>query len=98
MKLSIPQIYKFIEQCYRHPTNLYHGEHTILSQRGVQQGDPLGPINFSLVIHNIISSLNLDLNIRFLDDGTIAGDPNDVLHAFGSKTMFIKASHLFRMV
>lgn len=71
-----------MEQCYKHPTNIYYGENLIISQRGVQQGDPLGPALFCLTIQNIVSSLNMDLNIWYLDDGTIAGHPEDVLKAF----------------
>lgn len=35
VKKNIPEIFKFVEQCYRNPTNVYYGEHLILSQRGV---------------------------------------------------------------
>lgn len=84
VKNNIPEIFKFVEQCYKYPTNVYYGENLILSQRGVQQGDPLGPALFCLTIQRIISSLqllNLDLNIWYLDDGTIAGEPEAVLKA-----------------
>lgn len=78
VKDKIPDIYKFVEQCYRYPSNVYY-------QKGVQQGDPLGPALFCLVIHDIISNLQiLDLNIWYMDDGTIAGNPEDVLRAFKS--------------
>lgn len=83
VKSTVPEIYKFVEQCYRLPTNVYYREHVISSQRGVHQGDPLGPALFCLVVQDIISSLeDLDLNIWYLDDGTIAGSPNNVLKAF----------------
>lgn len=82
VKSTVPEIYKFVEQCYRFPTNVYYREHIILSQRGVQQGDPLGPALFCLVLQDIISSLKeLDLNIWYLDDGTIAGAPDSVATA-----------------
>lgn len=82
MKSTIPEFYKFVDQCYRLPSNVYYREHVIQSQRGVQQGDPLGPALFCLVIQEIISSSeNLDLNIWYLDDGTVAGSPDDVLKA-----------------
>ena len=48
---------------------------------------------FCLVIHDIISNLeNLDLNIWYLDDGTIAGKPDDFLTAFN--TIIQKAQDL----
>lgn len=85
VKSTVPEIYKFVEQCYGLPTNVYYREHVILSQRGVHQGDPLGPALFCLVIQDIISSLqDLDLNLWYLDDGTIAGSPNNVLKAFAT--------------
>ena len=47
----------------------------IWSDSGVQQGDPLGPLIFSLAIHDIASSMKSNLNVWYLDDATIAGDP-----------------------
>lgn len=82
VKSTIPEIFNFVEHCYGAPTNLYYREHVILSQRGVQQGDPLGPALFCLVLQDIISSLKeLDLNIWYLDDVTIAGTPDNVSRA-----------------
>ena len=37
--------------CYRHDSNLLVGSSLISSQRGVQQGDPLGPSFFALALH-----------------------------------------------
>lgn len=84
IKKNIPELFRFVEQCYRQPSNVYYGEHLILSQLGVQQGDPLGPALFCLTLQRVISTLkelNLDLNLWYLDDGTIAGEPEDVLKA-----------------
>ncbi|GJY66892.1 putative reverse transcriptase domain-containing protein [Tanacetum coccineum] len=53
-------------------------EHTLWSCQGVQQGDPLGPLLFSLVLHLLIckirDSFSLSLHVWYLDDGTIIGD------------------------
>ena len=53
----------------------------ITSQSGVQQGDPLGPMLFALVLRKLVTSLeaddgcfNLLLNLWYLDDGVLAGD------------------------
>ena len=48
---------------------------SIWSDSGVQQGDPLGPLLFSLDIHDIASSMKSNFNVWYLDDATIAGDP-----------------------
>ncbi|CAK9302743.1 unnamed protein product [Gordionus sp. m RMFG-2023] len=76
---------RFIEQSYGCRTPLKFGEYTIPSDEGIQQGDPLGPLIFSLGIHNLVhclkSSFNLDLNIWYLDDGTICGPSKNILAA-----------------
>ena len=77
-----PEFYLFISQCYKEPSLLSFGEQCILSQRGVQQGDPLGPPLFCLSINSIVSSLNSDINLWYLDDGTIAGDPTTVFNDY----------------
>lgn len=79
---KVPLLYAFLWQAYSQPTNLYHNSELILSQSGVQQGDPLGPLLFSLVLQPIISKLTSPLNLFYLDDGTLGGDPEIVLSDF----------------
>ena len=50
----------------------------IWSDSDVQQGDPLGPLLFSLAIHDIASSIKSNFDVWYLDDATIAGDPRSV--------------------
>eukprot|EP00731_Ephydatia_muelleri_P002465 Em0001g2465a len=55
---------------------------------GVQQGDPLGPMLFALVLHKLVSSIeadddciNLSFNAWYLDDGLLAGERSAVVRA-----------------
>lgn len=73
-----PTLYPFLNQCYAKPSQLFHGPVPILSQVGAQQGDPLGPLIFSLAIHDIVMQLRSKLNIWYLYDGTIGGSVDAV--------------------
>ncbi|KAI5635377.1 reverse transcriptase (RNA-dependent DNA polymerase) domain-containing protein [Phthorimaea operculella] len=57
----------------RFAANLSFNGSPIPSQVGAQQGDPLGPLIFSLAIHKVVTSLKSKLNVWYLDDGTIGG-------------------------
>ena len=45
----------------------------LLSEEGVQQGDPLGPLLFCLATLPIVKRLSSPLNMWYLDDGTLGG-------------------------
>lgn len=77
-----PSIYAFIWQCYSTPSLLFFGSDKIMSQVDAQQGDPCGPLAFSLSIQPNIEGLASELNIWYLDDGTLCGEPKDVLLDF----------------
>ena len=63
--------------CYSQPAELHFGNRRLLASSGVQPGDPLGPLLFSLVILQFIDAVNLrdfvELNLWYLDDGTLVG-------------------------
>jgi hypothetical protein len=76
--MSYPTYYLY--QCYRNPSTLFFGDHLISSSVGAQQG----PMIFSLAIQPIIFSLDSQLNIWYLDDGTLADYPVKIHHMIWS--------------
>jgi hypothetical protein len=66
-----PLLYPYLYQCYKNPSTLFFGDHLISSSVGAQQGDPCGPMIFSLAIQPIILSLNSQL--FFVEVGSIQG-------------------------
>ncbi|XP_026396172.1 uncharacterized protein LOC113290799 [Papaver somniferum] len=80
-----PAIAQWVEFCYAKPARLYYNEFILYSAKGVQLGDPLGPLLFALTLHPVVLSIaskcKLDLNAWYLDDGTIIGDTLEVSKA-----------------
>lgn len=80
-----PSIARWVEFCYSQHARLYYNDSILSSSQGVQQGDPLGPLLFALILHPMVNKIaaecNLDLHAWYLDDGTIAGDTMEVAKA-----------------
>ena len=86
IRARIPVLSGWVESCYSAQPLLHFGNHTILSQSGVQQGDPLGPLCFALTLHPIVEKIkrevpDLLINVWYLDDGTLCGAAQDLLKA-----------------
>lgn len=75
-----PLLYPYVHSAYAAPSNLLWGNRSIISAEGVQQGDPLGPLLFCLVLHQHSLHLQSQFNVLYLDDVTLGGDPEDLLH------------------
>ena len=45
----------------------------------MQQRDPVGPALFALPIHGVTFEVKSDLNVWYLDDGCVGGEPQTVL-------------------
>ena len=69
----IPDLYSYCCSAYSQPSVLFYGSHTVLSQEGPQQGDPLGPLLFCNTIHPLLSSLKSDLKLGYMDDVSLGG-------------------------
>jgi hypothetical protein len=76
----LPDIYAFCYAAYAHPTQLFHGQYLIMSEEGPQQGDPLGPLLFSMTIQPLLASLASVLTLGYLDDLTV-GDKQSIVVA-----------------
>ncbi|KAL5515365.1 hypothetical protein EMCRGX_G000523 [Ephydatia muelleri] len=82
------ELLPWVSWCYGTHPLLWHPLGQISSEPGVQQGDPLGPLLFALVLQKLVSSLDADeecaeilLQAWYLDDGALAGTRSAVLHA-----------------
>ena len=77
LERRFPGIYPWVKWCYQYPANLQLGPLAFQCSRGVQQGDPLGPLLFSLVLLDFMDSIDIPSGVSFqlwyLDDGTFAG-------------------------
>ncbi|XP_076897210.1 uncharacterized protein LOC143550455 [Bidens hawaiensis] len=73
-----PSISAWVDFLYGQPARLYVGNDNIWSSTGVQQGDPLGPLLFALVLHPLVHRIRdrceLLFHAWYLDDGTLIGD------------------------
>lgn len=87
-----PEIFPYVKQCYATPSVLWFGDFEIMSQRGCQQGDPCGPPLFCMAMRDMTHVLKSELNIWYLDDGWLGGDPEVVLEDL--KTIISKATEL----
>jgi hypothetical protein len=81
---KLPEIFNFCHLAYAQSSLLVFGDFQILSEEGIQQGDPLGPLLFCLTIQPLLSSLQSSLTIGFMDDVTLGGRvdvvANDIQH------------------
>ena len=82
IKKHHPNIYPWVVLGYGEHSKLFYGSSVIMSRCGVQQGDPLGPALFSVVVAEFnrkicekFPGLN---NVWYLDDGSYVGPKQKV--------------------
>jgi hypothetical protein len=49
-----PELLPFIDVCYWQPMFLCYGERVMMSEVGIQQGDPLGPMGFCISTQKLL--------------------------------------------
>ena len=101
VRVHFPSLSQWVDCCYRHESTLFTGSgnvalQSIRSARGVQQGDPLGPVLFALAVHPAIAEAGaatevshpggIDVCSFFLDDGFCAGSSAVVRCFFSALT------------
>ena len=84
---TFPELAKFVEYTYGSFGTLVIGDSTLKSATGVQQGDPLAPLLFSLVLNSLILNIrencpDLLMNSWYLDDGVLIGSREEILKAY----------------
>lgn len=77
-----PELIPYVTAAYGAPTLLFvWGDNTISSEQGTQQGDPLAPLLFALVLRRFWlrhRPEGLAMDAWYADDGIIAGRPETV--------------------
>jgi hypothetical protein len=70
---TLPEVYSYVHASYASPSHLSLAENIIISNEGIQQGDPIGPLLFCLTLQPVLSRCGSELRIAYLDDITLGG-------------------------
>ena len=84
IQTEFPPLARWAWWCYGEHSKLWVDGQPIESQSGTQQGDPLGPLFFSLLLRRVSDEIrhrwpNLNLHAWYLDNGTLIGHRDSLL-------------------
>ena len=66
-----PELSNYTHCAYGKPSNFFYESSVIMSENGIQQGDPEAPPLFAETIHTLVKQLESKINIWYLDDGNL---------------------------
>jgi hypothetical protein len=74
----IPELLTYVTSCYGTTSKIIYGDFCIDSAEGIQQGDPLGPLLFSLTLNEHLHNIDCEFVAGYLDDVTVGDDVNNI--------------------
>ena len=77
-RVRTPGLYSLLWQAYSSPTRLFFGEERFASETGIQQGEPIGPALFALLVDEAARGVQSEFNVWYLDDATLGDSPERV--------------------
>ena len=103
VKALCPSLHVALQNSYSHPSHLYIGKSTILSQEGTTQGDPLAMAMYGIGILPLISRLHNDSLIQkwYADDGSVVVKLKDIKisgHSSTSSLSFVPSTDILSIL